>query len=104
MYRKKYSLCRVQYYPWFQACTGGLGAWIRGEYCTELPRWKPGYSALRQPTGRSTGTPDTGPTIIWEPTDEFSSNYHLIATVREAPEKNHPSKRSQPIRLWGGLL
>lgn len=35
-YRKKYSTCRVGYYPSFQASAGGLGTytfWIRRDYC-----------------------------------------------------------------------
>ena len=36
MYRKKHSIYKVQYYPWFQASTGGLGMyppWRSREYC-----------------------------------------------------------------------
>lgn len=28
MYRKKHSICKVRYYPWFQASTGSIGRYI----------------------------------------------------------------------------
>lgn len=39
MYRKKHSIYRVPYYPWFQPSTGGLGtypSWIKGDHCIQM--------------------------------------------------------------------
>ena len=47
MHRRKHSLHRVQYHPWFQEPTEGFGSlplWIRGVYWQLTPVFLPGKS------------------------------------------------------------